>query len=100
MRPVQVESGEVFSIPVRVTIEQSEFDTHQGVKGLEFPRVMIVADDGQMRMKSMHSYEKLFGVKALSQKDLENEKRPVTYSLNPHYFVILCFSGTRLQSAN
>ena len=36
------------------------FATHQGVKGLEFPRVMVVIDDGAAR-GFMFNYEKLFG---------------------------------------
>ncbi len=36
------------------------FDTHQGVKGLEFPRVMVIMDDIEAR-GFMFKYEKLFG---------------------------------------
>ena len=35
------------------------FDTHQGVKGLEFPRVMVVIDDTEAR-GFMFKYDKLF----------------------------------------
>ena len=38
------------------------FDTHQGVKGLEFPRVMVIMDDGQARGWQF-SYDGLFGAK-------------------------------------
>lgn len=48
------------------------FGTHQGVKGLEFPRVMVVMDDSDMN-GFLFSYEKLFGAKARSKADLENE---------------------------
>ncbi|KQZ31029.1 UvrD-helicase domain-containing protein [Caulobacter sp. Root1472] len=37
----------------------SAFDTHQGVKGLEFPRVLVVIDDTDAR-GFMFSYDKLF----------------------------------------
>lgn len=41
---------------------RAAFDTHQGVKGLEFPRVMVIMDDGEAG-GFMFSYDKLFGVK-------------------------------------
>lgn len=42
--------------------DNTRFATHQGVKGLEFPRVMVILDDAQAR-GFLFSYEKLFGVK-------------------------------------
>ena len=50
----------------------SPFDTHQGVKGLEFPRVMVVLDDREMG-GFMFSYEKLMGAKVQSDTDKQNE---------------------------
>lgn len=50
----------------------SPFGTHQGVKGLEFPRVMVVISDEEAR-GFLFSYEKLFGAKAKSDTDLRNE---------------------------
>ncbi len=49
------------------------FATHQGVKGLEFPRVLMVADDEDAR-GFMFSYDKLFGAKAKTPADLNNER--------------------------
>jgi DNA helicase-2/ATP-dependent DNA helicase PcrA len=49
------------------------FDTHQGVKGLEFPRVMVVMDDEDAG-GFLFSYEKLFGAKEKSKTDIENER--------------------------
>ncbi|HEY4239044.1 MAG TPA: UvrD-helicase domain-containing protein [Kofleriaceae bacterium] len=49
------------------------FETHQGVKGLEFPRVLVVVDDDEAR-GFMFSYEKLFGVERRSSTDRENEE--------------------------
>lgn len=46
--------------------DRSPYGTHQGVKGLEFPRVMLIADDVHTRFKGLASYETLFGVKPLS----------------------------------
>lgn len=53
--------------------QRSQFDTHQGVKGLEFDRVLVIVDDSEAR-GFMFSYDKLFGVKELSKKDLENKE--------------------------
>lgn len=50
---------------------RSRFDTHQGVKGLEFDRVMVIIDDSEAR-GFMFSYDKLFGVKALSDTDMKH----------------------------
>lgn len=49
----------------------ASFDTHQGVKGLEFARVMVIMDDAEAR-GFMFGYEKLFGAKAASPTDLKN----------------------------
>ncbi len=46
--------------------DRSPYGTHQGVKGLEFPRVLVIADDTNTRFKGLASYETLFGVKPLS----------------------------------
>ena len=47
------------------------FGTHQGVKGLQFPRVMVILDDNDAR-GFMFSYEKLLGAKALTNTDEKN----------------------------
>ncbi len=51
---------------------QAQFETHQGVKGLEFPRVMIILDDNEAR-GFLFSYDKLFGAKDKTSTDLKNE---------------------------
>lgn len=51
----------------------SSFDTHQGVKGLEFPRVMVIVSDEEAR-GFMFAYDKLFGTKGKSETDQKNEK--------------------------
>ena len=58
---------------VRYISDKSSFGTHQGIKGLEFPRVMVVLDDEEAR-GFLFSYEKLFGSKALSQVDINNQQ--------------------------
>lgn len=50
----------------------SRFDTHQGVKGLEFPRVMVVISDEEAR-GFMFNYGKLMGIKERTKIDREHE---------------------------
>ena len=50
---------------------RTRFDTHQGVKGLEFDRVLVIIDDSEAK-GFMFSYDKLFGVKNLSETDINN----------------------------
>lgn len=52
--------------------EGSKFATHQGVKGLEFPRVLVIIDDEEAK-GFMFSYDKLFGTKYPSATDIKNE---------------------------
>lgn len=55
--------------------DRSAYGTHQGVKGLQFSRVMVIADDAHTRFKGLASYETLFGVKPLgaaAQKKADN----------------------------
>lgn len=49
----------------------ASFDTHQGVKGLEFQRVMVILDDAEAR-GFMFGYGKLLGDKELSATDKKN----------------------------
>ncbi len=53
--------------------ELSPFDTHQGVKGLEFPRVMVILNDEEAG-GFLFSYDKLLGVKPASDTDIRNER--------------------------
>ncbi|MCO7229394.1 ATP-dependent helicase [Halomonas sp. CnH100-B] len=54
--------------------DKSRFGTHQGIKGLEFPRVIVVLDDEDAG-GNFFSYEKLFGVKAPTKSDIENQEK-------------------------
>lgn len=54
--------------------DKSRFGTHQGIKGLEFPRVIVVLDDEDAG-GNFFSYEKLFGVKAPTKSDIENQAK-------------------------
>lgn len=51
---------------------ESQFGTHQGVKGLEFPRVLVVINDDEAR-GFLFAYDKFFGTKEKSKADHENE---------------------------
>lgn len=53
---------------------KAHFGTHQGVKGLEFERVMVVMDDSEAR-GFMFKYETLFGGKAAGDKTVETTRR-------------------------
>jgi DNA helicase II / ATP-dependent DNA helicase PcrA len=56
----------------RYVTDTAEFGTHQGVKGLEFDRVMVLMDDAEAR-GFMFGYEKFFGAKELTPADIRNE---------------------------
>jgi len=58
---------------VQYISDKSTFGTHQGIKGLQFPRVMVVLDDNEAR-GFMFSYDKLFGAKAPTSTDQRNAK--------------------------
>lgn len=74
--PESLEAWRAFlETPFRQTIpfaeyisDQGPFGTHQGVKGLEFERVLVILDDSDAR-GFLFSYEKLFGAKPLSEND-------------------------------
>lgn len=69
----------------------SQFDTHQGVKGLEFPRVMVIVSDEEAR-GFMFAYDKLFGAKVKSKTDLENEAagKETTIDRTRRLFYVTC----------
>lgn len=70
---------------------ESSFDTHQGVKGLEFPRVMVILDD-KSAVGRLFSYEKLFAVKELSPTDKKNINggKDNTLSRTSRLFYVIC----------
>jgi DNA helicase-2/ATP-dependent DNA helicase PcrA len=69
----------------------SSFDTHQGVKGLEFPRVMVVVSDEEAH-GFMFAYDKLFGAKSKSETDLKNEAvgKETTIDRTRRLFYVIC----------
>lgn len=70
---------------------EGRFDTHQGVKGREFPRVMVVLDDEDAR-GFLFSYDKLFGVKSPSDRDNQNklEGRETGFDRTLRLFYVTC----------
>lgn len=79
----------------------AHFDTHQGVKGLEFDRVMVVMDDAEARGFSF-KYEDLFGGKAAAEKAVKSAKRLfyVTASRAKESLALVAYSSApdRVQS--
>jgi len=53
--------------------DNTQFATHQGIKGLEFDRVSVIMDD-ESAGGFLFSYEKLFGAKSLTDTDKRNIK--------------------------
>jgi DNA helicase-2/ATP-dependent DNA helicase PcrA len=74
--PASLEAWRAFlETPYRQTVPYAEyvsnrgpFGTHQGVKGLEFERVLVILDDSDAR-GFLFSYDKLFEAKPLSDTD-------------------------------
>ena len=71
--------------------DRSPFGTHQGIKGLQFPRVMVILDDKEAR-GFMFSYEKLFEAKALTKTDEKNrlEGRETSVERTRRLFYVTC----------
>ena len=61
--------------------DRSPFGTHQGIKGLQFPRVMAIIDDNEAH-GFMFSYDKLFGAKALTATDEKNRREAKETSID------------------
>ena len=70
---------------------RTRFDTHQGVKGLEFDRVLVIIDDSEAK-GFMFSYDKLFGVKDLTETDLNNmtEGKDTSINRTQRLFYVTC----------
>ncbi len=69
----------------------SQFGTHQGVKGLEFPRVQVVINDDEAR-GFLFAYAKLFGAKAKSKADHDNEAlgKETSFDRTRRLFYVTC----------
>lgn len=75
---------------------EAPFDTHQGVKGLEFERVMVLMDDEEAR-GFLFGYEKLLGAKAPTAADIKNaqEGKDTSFDRTRRLFYVTC---SRAQS--
>lgn len=71
--------------------EKSKFGTHQGVKGLEYDRVMVVIDDEESS-GFLFSYDKLFGAKEISETDEKNiqEGKETSIDRTNRLFYVAC----------
>ena len=76
--------------------DRSPFGTHQGIKGLQFPRVMVILDDNEAR-GFMFSYEKLLGAKALTNTDEKNrlERKDTSVDRTRRLFYVTCSRAQR-----
>ena len=77
--------------------DNTRFATHQGVKGLEFPRIMVIMDDAEAK-GFLFSYEKLFGAKPKTETDIKNEREGKDNSIKrtTRLFYVAC---TRAQNS-
>lgn len=80
-----------FHAYVEYISDRSPFGTHQGIKGLQFPRVMVILDDNEAR-GFMFSYDKLLGVKAPSATDDKNiqEGKETSAERTRRLFYVTC----------
>ncbi|QJT18063.1 ATP-dependent helicase [Aeromonas sp. 1805] len=71
--------------------ELSPFETHQGVKGAEFSRVLAVIDDEEGR-HNQFSYGKLFGITPPSERDETNrlEGKETTFERTRRLLYVCC----------
>lgn len=71
--------------------DRTSYATHQGVKGLEFPRVMVLIDDNEAKGYSF-SYDKLFEVVPLSPTDIKNRElgKENTIDRTSRLFYVTC----------
>jgi DNA helicase-2/ATP-dependent DNA helicase PcrA len=71
--------------------DKAKFGTHQGVKGLQFPRVMVILDDEEAR-GFMFSYDKLIGVKAPTITDIKKieEGKETSIDRTRRLFYVAC----------
>jgi DNA helicase-2/ATP-dependent DNA helicase PcrA len=82
---------------VQYISDKSPFGTHQGIKGLQFPRVMVILDDNEA-LGFMFSYDKLFGAKDPTSTDIKNEEEGKETSIvrTRRLFYVTC---SRAQSS-
>ena len=85
-----------FEAYVEYISDRSPFGTHQGIKGLQFPRVMVILDDNEAR-GFMFSYEKLLGARAPTNTDEKNrrEGKDTSVDRTRRLFYVTCSRAQR-----
>lgn len=75
---------------------ESPFTTHQGVKGLQYPRVLVIIDDSEAG-GFLFSYDKLFGAKELTATDERNirEGKDSSIDRTKRLFYVACSRAER-----
>lgn len=75
----------------RYIADDSRFGTHQGVKGREFERVMVITDDVEARGFSF-SYDRIFGAVAAGRSEQQNvsEGRETIFDRTLRLFYVAC----------
>ncbi|MCC8112494.1 MAG: UvrD-helicase domain-containing protein [Bacteroidales bacterium] len=76
---------------LRYVQDLTQYATHQGVKGLQFDRVMCLIDDKEAK-GFLFSYEKLFEVNPLSETDKKNmaEGKETVLDRTLRLFYVIC----------
>jgi DNA helicase-2/ATP-dependent DNA helicase PcrA len=71
--------------------DDSPFSTHQGIKGAEFDRVLVVLDDEE-GTHVQFSYDKYLGIKPLSDRDEANRRdgKETTVERTRRLFYVCC----------
>lgn len=71
--------------------DKSPFSTQQGIKGTEFPRVLVVLDDEE-GTHTQFSYDKYLSIKPLSERDHKNiqEGKPTVVDRTRKLFYVCC----------
>ena len=75
----------------RYVEDESPFSTQQGIKGAEFPRVLVVLDDEE-GTHTQFSYDKYLSIKPLSDRDIKNiqEGKPTVVDRTRRLFYVCC----------
>lgn len=76
--------------------DESTFATQQGIKGAEYDRVLTILDDEE-GTHNLFSYDKLFGIKELSDTDQQNIEQGKDYSVprTRRLFYVCCSRATK-----
>ena len=75
---------------------RTPYQTHQGVKGAEFERVLVLLEDDRSKHRQF-SYERLFGLKEPTRRELENLERgeDTTLERTRRLFYVACSRAER-----